>query len=232
MSPLLRGWVCALLLGAAPSLAAPKKMSEAELEKAAARFDEADKLYQKGEYARALGIYQDLYLNTEEPLLLFNIGQCQRKLARYPEAAESFRSFIARGKGYEQLPLAKELLREVEAAASAQPPAGARDTKVLPFALFGGAGLSVAAGGVLGFVALRSAEEASTLQQDPASEVDEIQAASTRARRLSITADALYLLGVASGVGGLLLLRKGGSSAEPAATLSLSPAGAAVSLRF
>lgn len=62
---------------------------------------EAQRAYQRGlkhynlsQWQPALEAFQAAYLAKPDPALLFNIGQCQRQLADYRNAANSFRAFL------------------------------------------------------------------------------------------------------------------------------------------
>jgi tetratricopeptide (TPR) repeat protein len=81
----------------------------------AARVEQANKLYQKQKYQEALPIYQDIYIQTKEPTMLFSMGQCYRNLKQLPEAAESYRSFLQSAPPESEfVPIAQQLLQEVE----------------------------------------------------------------------------------------------------------------------
>jgi hypothetical protein len=80
--------VCAYVC---PAFAEP---SEADIKKASALFDEAEKKFKIGEYQLALADYKAAYLLTGEPALLFNIGQCHRFLGNDQEAIKSYKVFL------------------------------------------------------------------------------------------------------------------------------------------
>lgn len=74
---------------------ADKKAEEKEKEeKARGLFEEAEAHYNIGEYEVALEGYKEAYLLSKKPALLFNMGQCYRKLERYEEALTTYRSYL------------------------------------------------------------------------------------------------------------------------------------------
>lgn len=97
-------FVGALLGLAAIAEAAPKgssaskkgeaKPDKAARERAAALFQEADANYKIKEYEKALAGFKEAYLLSQEPVLLFNIGQCHRQLGELEEALKSYEAFL------------------------------------------------------------------------------------------------------------------------------------------
>jgi hypothetical protein len=57
-------------------------------------FETAERLYQLGEYEKALGHYKESYVISGEPLILYNIGQSYRYLGRNQEALEAYQLFL------------------------------------------------------------------------------------------------------------------------------------------
>jgi tetratricopeptide (TPR) repeat protein len=85
-----------LCLSPSVALAQPKVPDE-ELKKqmeAQKRFEEAEKLYNIGDYEGALTGYKEAYLLSNNPDLLFNMGQCYRKLGKYDDALITYRSYL------------------------------------------------------------------------------------------------------------------------------------------
>lgn len=83
-------FVCSLALFVASVAHADRATSE-----------EAQRAYQRGlkhynlsQWQPALEAFQAAYFARPDPALLFNIGQCQRQLADYRNAANSFRAFL------------------------------------------------------------------------------------------------------------------------------------------
>src|SRR6516225_1877017 len=84
-----RALLCVLLLAGA---AAPAHADN----RAAAReaFRDGTRLYEIGEFQKALDSFKRAYLNYADPSLLFNLGQCYRQLGDKPEALRSYRQFL------------------------------------------------------------------------------------------------------------------------------------------
>jgi tetratricopeptide (TPR) repeat protein len=57
-------------------------------------FESGTAHYNLGEYDKALVSFQDGYRIKQDPALLFNIGQCQRQLGQYEDAARVFRAYL------------------------------------------------------------------------------------------------------------------------------------------
>lgn len=78
-------------------------------------FGEAEALYNVGEYEKALELYKQAYLLSQAPALLYNMGQCQRRLGRLSDALDSYRAFL---RGEPKTPLRADteaLIAELEA---------------------------------------------------------------------------------------------------------------------
>lgn len=63
---------------------------------AAERLQEGTRLYQRGELEAALAAFTAAYEAEPRPELLFQIGQCHRRLGRRDEAVFFFRGYLAR----------------------------------------------------------------------------------------------------------------------------------------
>jgi tetratricopeptide (TPR) repeat protein len=90
--------------------------------------------YDLGEYQPALEAFKDAYRLVQDPVLLFNIAQCHRKLGQVAEALSFYRSYLRRAPQAEHR---AEVLRHIEemerlaaqkpaAASPAVPPPGDR----------------------------------------------------------------------------------------------------------
>ena len=68
----------------------------AEGDKVAARahYETASRLYEVREYAEALKEFKAAYVSRPDPVFLFNIGQCLRKLDRNSEALDFFQQYL------------------------------------------------------------------------------------------------------------------------------------------
>jgi tetratricopeptide (TPR) repeat protein len=63
---------------------------------ARAHYETAARLYDVGEYDRALVEFKEAYVAKPDPAFLFNIGQCYRKLGQEEQALDFFRRFLKR----------------------------------------------------------------------------------------------------------------------------------------
>jgi tetratricopeptide (TPR) repeat protein len=88
-----------LLLGFLPNHAFSQNKKSNDAEKAKQQqaqklFDEAEKYYNIGDFAKALDGYKEAYILSSNPDLLFNMGQCYRKLEQYQEAITTYKSYL------------------------------------------------------------------------------------------------------------------------------------------
>jgi tetratricopeptide (TPR) repeat protein len=88
-----------LLLGFLPNHAFSQNKKGNDAEKAKQQqaqklFDEAEKYYNIGDFAKALDGYKEAYILSSNPDLLFNMGQCYRKLEQYQEAITTYKSYL------------------------------------------------------------------------------------------------------------------------------------------
>ena len=93
------------------------------------RSDEAKVQYLKGQTAYDLGKFREALRRFEAayelkpvPALLFNIGQCHRKLGDLQQAANLYRSFLRADPGSTQAEQAESLLAQVELALAQREP--------------------------------------------------------------------------------------------------------------
>ncbi|MBN1771497.1 MAG: PEGA domain-containing protein [Deltaproteobacteria bacterium] len=120
-----RGWSTvvglAALLGVLAGAAAPRgaaaQTTDSELE-ARRLFEEGVGALEREDYATALVAFQRARELSSRPILVYNIGMCQRALLRFPEAIDSFRQFLVeagRDASDEQRRQVVELIAEMEA---------------------------------------------------------------------------------------------------------------------
>jgi tetratricopeptide (TPR) repeat protein len=89
-----------LLMALAPCVALSQNKKEDDPEEiqkqrdAQKHFEEAEKLYNIGDFNSALEGYKKSYLLSANPDLLFNMGQCYRKLEDYDLAITTYRSYL------------------------------------------------------------------------------------------------------------------------------------------
>jgi tetratricopeptide (TPR) repeat protein len=75
-------------------LVASMAMAQSEPTRARSLYEEARKYFEASQYKEALALFQESYTLSEEPTLLFNIGQCYRLQQQCKEANNSFRRFL------------------------------------------------------------------------------------------------------------------------------------------
>jgi tetratricopeptide (TPR) repeat protein len=83
-----------LSLTPALALAQSPTLEQQRREQAQRLFFTAEEEYAKGNYEAALSGYDQAYILTQEPLLLFNQAQCYRQLKRYQEALDTYQLFV------------------------------------------------------------------------------------------------------------------------------------------
>jgi tetratricopeptide (TPR) repeat protein len=121
------------LFSSALMFAAPVQAQEGVEERAQALYAEGEAAYAGGNYESALESFNAAYELIPVPGLLFNIGQCHRKLGHHEQAADYFKRYLVEetdeiGNRAEVKELAAEeakLAEEERAAAAANaPPVG------------------------------------------------------------------------------------------------------------
>ena len=88
----------------------------------------ATKHYNLSEYKEALDEFKDAYRAFEEPLLLFNIAQCQRQLGLRTDAIHSYRAYLRESKDIRNRDEVERVIASLEQAARdeehSRPPQG------------------------------------------------------------------------------------------------------------
>ena len=102
------------LIGLAFGLAAPAT-ADRRPDAARAVVESAQRAYDLGLFEQALVDYDDAYALDPQPALLFNIGQCHRKLGELERAVHFYRRFVALAPESVNASLARDLADEVEA---------------------------------------------------------------------------------------------------------------------
>jgi tetratricopeptide (TPR) repeat protein len=94
---------------------ATAQQGDDELERALALYSEGEKLYKAGQYRRALAAFNEAYDVKPAPGLLYNIGQCHRKLGNLEQAIAKMTEFLdlATDANPEQRRTARELVEEM-----------------------------------------------------------------------------------------------------------------------
>jgi tetratricopeptide (TPR) repeat protein len=86
------------------------------------------KLYNLGEFQQALEQFKAAYLEKAEPLFLFDIGQCYRRMGNHEKALEAYRSYLREAPGAKNRAAVEKFIVDAEAALAedrrraAQPP--------------------------------------------------------------------------------------------------------------
>jgi tetratricopeptide (TPR) repeat protein len=87
--------------------------ARADLTKATASFERGTRLYQVGEYAKALEEFKAGYLEEADPSFLYNVAQCYRQLGNPKEALATYRRFLSLAP---DTPLRAEVERKIREA--------------------------------------------------------------------------------------------------------------------
>jgi tetratricopeptide (TPR) repeat protein len=77
------------------ALVAAAPAARADLNKAAAHFEKGTRLYQVGEYAKALEEFKAGYIEEADPSFLYNTAQCYWRLGQEKEALLGYRRFLS-----------------------------------------------------------------------------------------------------------------------------------------
>ena len=112
-----------LLCGASMLLAAPARAEgPSSKEELSARklYDDANVDYALGHYEDALKKFELAFRAKQVPTLLFNIAQCHRQMRNFEQAATTYRSFLRMAPTNSAVPLAKQLLKQVEETIASQ----------------------------------------------------------------------------------------------------------------
>jgi tetratricopeptide (TPR) repeat protein len=76
--------------------------------------------YDLGRYADADAEFEAAYLIEQDPALLYNMGQCQRKMGRSEEAVHFFRTYLRRSPNGPFAAAAEKRIKEIEGEARAK----------------------------------------------------------------------------------------------------------------
>lgn len=66
----------------------------ADAKKARVEWEQGSKLYDLGRFEDALSAFERAYLEKDDPVFLYNIGQCHRQASRQAEALRAYRSYL------------------------------------------------------------------------------------------------------------------------------------------
>jgi tetratricopeptide (TPR) repeat protein len=205
----------------------------------AARFELADRYYRAGEYTEALKGFKELYIETGEAELLYNIGQCQRQLKQYTEAITAYKNYLREVPNSPLQEQVQDLIRLCEEAlkgSTSQPaiqpaPKDEPQKSILHFVLFGAAGASGIASAITGVAALKDANEARDLSivniGEPAPDPQVVSDLQRSANRSALLSTATTLVAVAAVGGGYLVYQK-----NKKISVAFSVNGASLQARF
>lgn len=115
---LLRWLTLALVLVAGLSGAARADSRD----KARESFRKATKLYDFGEYAKALQAFKDVYEQVEDPALLYNIAQCHRRLGNTREAIDVYQSYLRRAENPPNRAEVRAMIAKLQKTLPPEPP--------------------------------------------------------------------------------------------------------------
>ncbi|MFK7988646.1 MAG: tol-pal system YbgF family protein [Sandaracinaceae bacterium] len=89
-------------------------LAQEEAPSAAERFRRAVARYESSQYEEALRDFQELYEDTEEPALLYNIARCQEQLGDLDSASTSLRRYLDRVPDADDREAAAQLLEDID----------------------------------------------------------------------------------------------------------------------
>jgi tetratricopeptide (TPR) repeat protein len=120
-----RRWCLLAALGATVLLRPPplEAATAAEMARAREQFAAARIHYDLKEYDLALQGFKDAYRSVQDPVFLFNIGQCHWKLGHEREAVDFYRNYLRRAPGAPNRPEVERRVQELEAAIKLRVPA-------------------------------------------------------------------------------------------------------------
>jgi len=110
----------ASLVTPAPSPAALPPTGPDGIAAAKAHTKQGSAYYDLGRYADANAEFESAYLIEQDPALLYNMGQCQRKLGKSEEAVHFFRTYLRRSPSGPFASAATQRIKEIEAEARAK----------------------------------------------------------------------------------------------------------------
>ena len=76
--------------------------------------------YDLGRYADANAEFENAYLIEQDPALLYNMGQCQRKLGKSDEAVHFFRTYLRRSPNGPFASAAAQRIKEIDVETKAK----------------------------------------------------------------------------------------------------------------
>lgn len=120
---------CAQGLTAEPGQNESDVLATDPSETAAATFWQGKRLYDSGEFAQALRRFEEAYVATKDPVLLYDIAQCQRQLGECYAAKRAYQEFKLRASESSLTENALMRLAELELICPEVPSAGPAMTR-------------------------------------------------------------------------------------------------------
>jgi tetratricopeptide (TPR) repeat protein len=207
---LLRSLFC-LGFASAPAFAQTGDLTPAQKqEKAIKLFEEAESYYNLQEFEKALNLYKEAYLLSQEPALLYNIAQCQRQTKRYEEAIKSYRAFLRTSQDDELRPQIEAFITEMEAilkknGSATQPdsnPTALSDgPPIHKFLLFGAAGVG-GVSAVTAVVSLLSAKSSREQQLEASTDAEAIAQSAALSQSMGLISTATFAAALGAGGAG------------------------------
>jgi tetratricopeptide (TPR) repeat protein len=98
------------------------KGEDSDVEKAREHLRKASVHYDLQEFRKALVEFRGAYRLKNDPVILFDMGQCERKMAHYREAIDFYKSYLRKVPSGANRPEAERLIAESEKLLKESPP--------------------------------------------------------------------------------------------------------------
>jgi tetratricopeptide (TPR) repeat protein len=102
--------------------APPAASADPDVEKAREHLRKASVHYDLQEFRKALAEFREAYRLKNDPVILFDMGQCNRKMAHYREAIDFYKSYLRKVPSGNNRAEAERLIAESEKALKESPP--------------------------------------------------------------------------------------------------------------
>ena len=211
-----------VMVAAGPVFAPAARAADDAVEKARTHFREGEKHYNLGEFEDALREFKDSYRLKNDPVLLYNIGQCQLKLGDDRAALHSFGRYLRLAPNPPNRKVAEEKIAQIEQRLKVGPgltPAASAEAdprKPAPVFTEGRPPVAVAAGSTRAAAVPALADPFAGTSRQPAAEIE----ARPLYRRWWVWAVAAGV--VAGAVTTLVIANRGGGGPD---CLGVSPCG-------
>jgi tetratricopeptide (TPR) repeat protein len=118
------GWGLAGLLALLFLLGAPRigraqdpprrRLTETQKRETLDRYEKATRLYNLGQYEKAIAEYQAAYLISADPVMLYNIAQCHRNNGQSEEAVRFYKSYLRNAPNAPNRPEVEKRIADME----------------------------------------------------------------------------------------------------------------------